>query len=117
MGSKLKGNMLLNSLDSLQQFHRIHNCNYKEFDVNISVISNSNGKSILSKQVPVQVAFDNETQFIDIMWEDVGMKNYKSKRLFGRYNPNFNEMILDENNNSLEIKSIDSDKRVVIHWE
>lgn len=116
MGKILKGTILEGSLDSLQEFCRVHGFNHREFNVSISVISKSNGKSILSKQVPVQVVFNDITQLIDIYWDEAGIKNFRSKGLFGRYNPNFNEMILDENNNSLEIHSTDSDKIVVIHY-
>ena len=113
---QLKGNTLSDSLDSLKSFHRIHDFECSEFDVGIKVISKLNNKIILDKHVPVRVVFDKDRQYINIIWQDAGVKNYRSKQLFERYNPNFNEMILDENSDSLEINSTDSDKILIINY-
>lgn len=113
---KLKGNTLSSSLDSLKSFHRIHDFDCSEFDVGIKVISKSDNKVVLDKHVPVRVVLDKDRQYINIIWQDAGVKNYRSKQLFERYNPNFNEMILDENNDLLEIKSDDSDKILIINY-
>lgn len=114
--AKLKGKTLSNSLGALKEFHRIHDFDCDEFDVGIKVISKLNNKTILDKHVPVCVVFEKDRQYLNIIWQEAGVKNYRSKQLFERYNPNFNEMILDENSDSLEIKSDDSDKILIIKY-
>lgn len=113
---KLEGQILSGSLNSLKSFHEFHDFDCSEFDVGIKVISKLNNKIVLDKHVPVRVIFDKDRQYINIIWQDAGVKNYRSKQLFERYNPNFNEMILDESNDSLEIKSDDSDKILIINY-
>lgn len=113
---KLKGKILSDSLNSLKEFHEIHDFECSEFDVGIKVISKLHNKIILDKHVPVRVVFDKDRQYINIIWQEAGVKNYRSKQLFERYNPNFNEMVLDENSDSLEIKSDESDKILIINY-
>lgn len=113
---KLKGKTLTNSLNSLKSFHKIHDFDTTEFDVGIKVISKLNKKVVLEKYAPVRVVFSKDKQYITISWQEGGLKNYRSKQLFERYNPNFNEMILNEENDSLEIHSFESDKIVVIYY-
>ncbi|MGL5328608.1 MAG: hypothetical protein ACRDD7_05010 [Peptostreptococcaceae bacterium] len=113
---KLKGKTLTNSVNSLKSFHEIHDFDNMEFEVGVKVISKLNKKVILEKHVPVRVVFSKENQYISIGWQEGGLKNYRSKQLFERYNPNFNEMILNGENDSLEIHSIDSDKIIVIYY-
>ncbi len=113
---KLKGKTLSNSLNSLRKFHEIHDFDDCEFDVGIKVISKTNKKVVLDKHVPVKVVFEKDRQYLTLLWQECGVKNYRSKQLFERYNPNFNEMILDENNDSLEINSNDSDKILIINY-
>lgn len=114
MGEKLGGQTLEDSLYSLQEFHRIHDFESKEFDVSISVTRN--GNTLFTKQVPVHVVYDNISQFMDIMWEDAGIDNFRGIKLFGRYNPNFNKFVINEDRETLEIYSTDSDKVVVISY-
>lgn len=116
MGQLLKDNTLKESLNALQDFHRVHDFDYNYINVEIKVLNKYNDEELFDINVDVRVTFDNINQHIDIMWEDSGIKNYKNNGLFGRYNPNFNEMVLDENNNTLEIHSTDSDKLVVIYY-
>ncbi|MGL5714836.1 MAG: hypothetical protein ACRCXT_07185 [Paraclostridium sp.] len=113
---KLKGKTLSNSLNSLKEFHEIHEFDNTEFDVGVEVISKVNKKVVLEKHVPVRVVFSKDNQYISIGWQEGGLKNYRSKQLFERYNPNFNEMILDEENYCLKINSYESDKIVVIYY-
>ncbi len=113
---KLKGKTLADSLNALKEFHSIHDFEDCEFDVGIKVISKSNKNVVLDKHVPVRVILDKDRQYINIVWQEAGVKNYRSKQLFERYNPNFNEMIIDENNDSLEIRSDDSDKILIINY-
>lgn len=114
MGKKLRGEILQNSLESLQKFHRVHHCNSKEYDVSISVIKD--GDALFTKEVPIRVVYDNISQFMDIMWEDAGIDNFRDIKLFGRYNPNFNKFIINEDRETLKIYSTDSDKVVVIFY-
>lgn len=113
---KLKGKTLTDSLNSLKSFHRFHDFDCSEFDVGIKAISKLDKKVIFDKHVPVRVVFDKDRQYITIIWQEAGIKNYRSKQLFERYNPNFNKMILDEDNYSLEIHSEESDKILIINY-
>ncbi|MGL5346818.1 MAG: hypothetical protein ACRDA3_05680 [Peptostreptococcaceae bacterium] len=113
---KLKGNTLSSSLNALKLFHKYHDFESSEFDVCIKAISKSDKKVIFEKHVPVRVVFNKDRQYITMIWQEAGIKNYRSKQLFERYNPNFNQMILDEDNYSLEINSDESDKILVINY-
>lgn len=113
---KLKGKTLTDSLDSLKSFHRFHDFECSAFDVGIKAISKKDKKVIFDKHVPVRVVFNKDKQDITIIWQEAGIKNYRSKQLFERYNPNFNEMILDEENYTLEINSTESDKILIINY-
>ncbi|MBO3443427.1 hypothetical protein [Clostridium sp. CCUG 7971] len=114
--AKLEGKTLSNSLNSLKSFHRFHDFECSEFDVGIKAISKSDKKVIFDKHVPVRVVFNKDRQSITIVWQEAGIKNYRSKQLFERYDPNFNEMIIDEDNFSLEINSTESDKILIINY-
>ncbi|MGX4600174.1 hypothetical protein [Faecalimicrobium sp. JNUCC 81] len=114
--AKLEGKTLSDSLNSLKSFHRFHDFECSEFDVGIKAISKSDKKVIFDKHVPVRVVFNKDRQAITIVWQEAGIKNYRSKQLFERYDPNFNEMIIDEDNFSLEINSAESDKILIINY-
>lgn len=116
MGKLLKGNSLDESLNALQTFHRIQGFNHNYINVDIKVLNKYSKKEVFDINVNVRVIYDNISQYIDIIWEDSGMINYRNNGLFGRYNPNYNKMVLNESNNTLEIHSTDSNKIVVIYY-
>lgn len=116
MGKRLRGDALMDSLDSLQAFHRINGFDHREFNASVTVRIKESGEILFTREVPIRVVFDNVSQFIDIDWKEAGIENFRGRGLFGGYNPNYNEMTLNENSGTLEIYSDDSDKVVEIYY-
>lgn len=68
-------------------------------------------KNIL-EYVPISTNPDYSDQTINIMWEDIGMENYRELGLYGQYSTYYQEMIYDDKDNTLTI--IDDENNEII---
>jgi hypothetical protein len=115
MGKKLNRDDYMESMGALQEFYFACNHDNGPMILNVEVIDESAGSVDFDLKVSTTIAYDNTSQTISLIWENSGLKNFKSFGLFGVYWALYNEMEFDENEKSLLIRSSDSDKIIKVY--
>lgn len=115
MGKKLSFEEQLESLDGIKTLYFSWNRDTSTNLRNVEVVDEVTGNVIFNIQVPINISPGTESYKINIVWENAGVKDFKSLQLFGTYWSSYNKMSYDEINEYLEIESSDSDKLVRIY--
>jgi hypothetical protein len=115
MGQKLDRDDYISSMGALQEFYFACGHDNGPMILNVQVIDESTESIDFELQVSTTIAYDNSRQTISLIWENSGLKNFKSVGLFGVYWALYNEMEYNENERSLLIKSSDSNKIVKVY--
>lgn len=115
MAKKLGREDYIESMGALQQFYFSCNHDNGPMDLRVEVINELTGFVELDLNVTITIAYDNTSQTISLIWENSGIKNFKSLGLFGVYWALYNEMEFNKNEESLLIKSSDSNKIIKVY--
>lgn len=82
---------------------------------NVEVIDKETDKIIFNMEIQVNIEAGTEVYKINILWEDSGINDFRSFKLFGTYWSSYNVMSYDEVDECLTIESTDSDKLVKVY--
>ncbi|RDY29777.1 hypothetical protein CHL78_000985 [Romboutsia weinsteinii] len=115
MGKKLSFEEQLESLHAIKSLYFSWDRDTSTSLRYVEVVDEETDAVILSIQVPINISPGTETYKINIVWENAGVKNFSSLKLFGIYWSSYNKMNYDDINECLEIYSSDSDKIVKVY--